>query len=93
MRILSRSTLRNFWETHPDAEEALKTWYYEASDADWQNPVDVKSAHGIAVLMLVKCIRVGAIRQFALRSVPHQIDNCYIQCKQGSEPDAWERID
>ena len=31
----------------------------------------------IAVLMLVKCIRVGAIRQFALRSVPHQIDNCY----------------
>ena len=32
---------------------------------------------GIAVLMLVKCIRVGAIRQFALRSVLHQIDNCY----------------
>ena len=32
----------------------------------------------IAVLMLVKCIRVGAIRQFALRSVPHQIDNCYM---------------
>jgi len=30
-----------------------------------------------AILMLVKCIRVGAIRQFALRSVPHQIDNCY----------------
>jgi len=31
----------------------------------------------IAVLMLVKCIRVGAIRQFALRSVLHQIDNYY----------------
>jgi mRNA interferase HigB len=46
MRILSRSTLRNFWESHPDAEEALKTWYYEASHADWQSPVDVKSAHG-----------------------------------------------
>ena len=45
MRILSRSTLRNFWETHPDAEEALKTWYYEASHADWQSPVEVKSAH------------------------------------------------
>ena len=36
-----------------------------------------KIAIDIAVLMLVKCIRVGAIRQFALRSVPHQIDNCY----------------
>ena len=31
----------------------------------------------IAVLMLVKCIRVGAIRQFALWPVLHQIDNCY----------------
>lgn len=48
MRSLSRSTLRNFWESHPDAAEALKTWYYEASHADWQSPVDVKSAHGIA---------------------------------------------
>ena len=34
-------------------------------------------ARHIAVLMLVKCIRIGAIRQFALRSVLHQIDNCY----------------
>ena len=31
----------------------------------------------IAVPMLVKCISVGATRQFALRSVPHQIDSCY----------------
>ncbi|WP_434686122.1 type II toxin-antitoxin system HigB family toxin [Pseudanabaena minima] len=29
MRILSHSTLRDFWESHPDVEEALKTWYYE----------------------------------------------------------------
>jgi len=50
MRILSRSTLRDFWESHPDTEEALKTWYlktwyYEASHADWQSPADVKTAH------------------------------------------------
>jgi len=43
----------------------------------------------IAVLMLVKCIRVGAIRQFALRSVPHQIDNCYTALIQSQVmPDA-----
>jgi len=51
MRILSRSTLRNFWESHPDAEEVLKTWYYEASHADWQSPVDLKSAHGSASII------------------------------------------
>jgi mRNA interferase HigB len=45
MRILSRSTLRDFWESHPDTEEALKTWYYEASHAEWQSPADVKTAH------------------------------------------------
>ena len=45
MRILSRSTLRDSCESHPDTEEALKTWYYEASHADWQSPADVKTAH------------------------------------------------
>jgi mRNA interferase HigB len=45
MRILSRSTLRNFWESRPDVEEALKTWYYEASHADWLSPADIKAAH------------------------------------------------
>jgi mRNA interferase HigB len=45
MRILSRSTLRDFWETHSDAEDPLKAWYYEASRADWQRPGDVKAVH------------------------------------------------
>jgi mRNA interferase HigB len=44
MRILSRSTLRNFWKTHPDAEESLKTWYSEASHANWQSPLDIKAS-------------------------------------------------
>jgi mRNA interferase HigB len=51
MRIFSRSTLREFWELHPDAEEALKAWYYEASHSDWQNPVDVKEAHRSASII------------------------------------------
>jgi mRNA-degrading endonuclease HigB of HigAB toxin-antitoxin module len=41
MRILSRSTLRDFWESHPDVEEALRTWYYEAAHADWQSPAEL----------------------------------------------------
>jgi mRNA interferase HigB len=51
MRILSRSTLRDFWETHSDAEDPLKAWYYEASRADWQSPVDVKAAHPSASII------------------------------------------
>jgi mRNA interferase HigB len=46
MRILSRSTLRDFWESHPDVEEALRTWYYETSHADWPSPADIiKAVH------------------------------------------------
>lgn len=45
MRILSRSTLREFWETHPDAEAALKAWYHEAAHANWTNPADIKATH------------------------------------------------
>jgi mRNA interferase HigB len=33
MPILSWNTLQVFWESHPDAEEALKTWYSEDSHA------------------------------------------------------------
>ena len=45
MRIISRSTLRDFWESHRGIEEALKTWYYEASHANWQSPADIKAEH------------------------------------------------
>lgn len=50
MRILSRSSLRDFWETHPDAEEPLKTWYYEASRSNWQTPADVKAHRNASII-------------------------------------------
>jgi mRNA interferase HigB len=45
MRIIARSTLRDYWEIYSDVEDALKTWYYEASRAAWQSPAEVKEAH------------------------------------------------
>ena len=51
MRILSRSTLRAFWETHSNAEEALKAWYYEAYRATWQSPADIKAVHRNASIL------------------------------------------
>ena len=51
MRIIARSTLRSFWEQHPDAEQPLKAWFYEASHADWQNPSDIKSLYRHASIL------------------------------------------
>jgi mRNA interferase HigB len=42
-RIFAKSTLREFWEKHPDSEQYLKTWYETVMNADWKNPTDVKN--------------------------------------------------
>ena len=45
MRIIKRSTLRDFWERHPDAEQPLKAWFQEARRAVWNNSHDVKARY------------------------------------------------
>ena len=50
-RILSKSTLREYWETHPETEQYLKTWYDTAMNADWKTPHDVKNAFANASIL------------------------------------------
>lgn len=45
MRVIAKKILREFWEKRNDAEEQLKTWYKEASKADWSSPNDVKKEY------------------------------------------------
>jgi len=45
MRIIARRTLREFWEVHPDAEQPLKAWFVEATQAQWQSPNDIKQTY------------------------------------------------
>lgn len=45
MRIISRKALRAFWETHPDARQALQAWYADTKRATWKAPVDIKKAY------------------------------------------------
>jgi len=45
MRIIALSTLRAFWEKHPDAELPLRSWYAEASRASWKTPAEIKAAY------------------------------------------------
>ncbi|MHB0873280.1 MAG: type II toxin-antitoxin system HigB family toxin [Acidithiobacillus ferrooxidans] len=51
MRVIAVSTLRAFWELHPDAEQPLKAWYEEATHASWTQPADIKAQYrGASVL-------------------------------------------
>jgi mRNA interferase HigB len=53
MRIISRKTLRQFWEKadYADAEQPLKAWFREASSADWASPAAIKAAFGTASIV------------------------------------------
>ena len=50
-RIFSKSTLREYWEKHPDSEQYLKTWYDTVMIADWKNPNDVKKTYANASIL------------------------------------------
>ncbi len=51
MRVIAVSTLRAFWELHPDAEQPLKAWYEEASNASWAQPADIKAQYRSASVL------------------------------------------
>lgn len=46
MRIISKRTLRQFWESAPellDTKGQLEAWHTEVIKADWDTPQDVKA--------------------------------------------------
>lgn len=51
MRIISRSTLREFWEVHAEAEAALRAWIDDTIHADWQNPANIKNVYANASIL------------------------------------------
>ena len=51
MRVIAVSTLRQFWERHPDAEQPLKAWHDEAVHASWLSPADIKTHYRSASVL------------------------------------------
>ena len=50
MRIISRATLRDFWDNHKyrDAEQPIKAWFDEVKNETWKSPQDIKRKYGHA---------------------------------------------
>ena len=51
MRIIAVGTLREFWKSHADAEQPLKSWYKEAIDTRWLEPNDIKQRYPSADIL------------------------------------------
>ena len=50
-RIFARSTLWIFWESYPDSELYLRTWYDMALKSEWFSPEDVKQSYAHASIL------------------------------------------
>ncbi len=50
-RVFAKSTLKNFWEAHPDSEQYLKTWFDTAMNSDWKTPSEIKQTYVNACIL------------------------------------------
>lgn len=41
MRVITKGTLRDFWEKYPDSENELKYWFQKMKDASYANTNEV----------------------------------------------------
>ncbi|MCU0490868.1 MAG: type II toxin-antitoxin system HigB family toxin [Chloroflexaceae bacterium] len=51
MRIISKKPLREFWQQHADAEQALKAWYHDVKQANWKSPNDIRQTYATASII------------------------------------------
>jgi mRNA interferase HigB len=54
VRVISKQTLRRFWESSPgraDARRALECWHREAKRAEWSSPKDIKGQYATASVL------------------------------------------
>jgi len=81
VRVVARRTLREFWETHADAEQPLRAWFDDVRRADWRSPADVKRAYANASIVgenrVVFNIGGNNYRLIVAVNYPHRM--CYIR--------------
>jgi len=51
LRVLSKRTLKEYWQQNLDSEQQLLSWYRETSKAEWKNPNDIKEQYAAASIL------------------------------------------
>ena len=51
LRVIVKKILREFWEKHSDCEQQLKSWFKEASIAEWTNSNEIKTDYPSASIL------------------------------------------
>lgn len=48
MNIISKRTLVQFYEKHPQAKTPLEVWHQDAKKSEWKTPDDIKRVYSSA---------------------------------------------
>ena len=48
MNVISKRTLVQFYERHPQAKSALEVWHADARKAQWHSPDEIKKVYAAA---------------------------------------------
>ena len=51
MRVVSKSTLRDFWTIHPDADAPLNAWLRDVQKSAWKTPSDITTNYANTSLL------------------------------------------
>jgi mRNA interferase HigB len=51
MRVIAMRTLREYWEAHSSARDALQAWYDHVCQTSWSFPEDLARDYGQDVLL------------------------------------------
>lgn len=51
MRVIAKSTLREFWKNHADSEQPLKSWFRETEKAYWETINDLRKEYPKASIL------------------------------------------
>ena len=51
MHVVKKKTLVEYYEKHKEIKGQLEAWYYEAKNAEWNNPQEVKEKYRSASII------------------------------------------
>ncbi len=79
--VIPRRVLEEFWKRYPDSEQRLRSWYYEALNASWRKPRDIKARYASASILKNNRVvfNIGGNKYRLLCEVVYQIGTVYIR--------------
>ena len=79
MRILARSTLRDFWEQNHDAETGLRTWFTKIKKAEYKAPAEIiKDFKGADYVNGYIVFNIAKNKYRLVAAFRHDTQICYI---------------